>query len=207
MYDFLVETYETERVKVLGVWSEFRDEDLPVRPRLGDPRGRSVREQMVHQCVSENLWFINMLGIDVGALPLPTTESRLEFMKRYAEDSGKRLAALRTKDDGWWESETKFFDVQRSRAWVIVRRIAHTSHHRGQQLAMLRMLGRDLHSNYGPTADTGGLMQDHAPTIYAYPSLNELFDGEAAGGKKTPLPGAAGKAVTERPEKKLNDEH
>ena len=202
MYDFLVETYETERVKVLGVWSEFRDEDLPVRPRLGDPRGRSVREQMVHQCMSENLWFINMLGIDVGAPPLPTTESRLEFMKRYAEDSGKRLAALRTKDDGWWESETKFFDVQRSRAWVMVRRIAHTSHHRGQQLAMLRMLGRDLHSNYGPTADTGGLMQDHAPTIYAYSSLNELFDGEAAGGKKTPLPGAAGKAVTERPEKK-----
>jgi uncharacterized damage-inducible protein DinB len=202
MYDFLVETYETEHVKVLGVWSEFRDEDLPVRPRLGDPRGRSVREQMVHQCVSENLWFINMLGIDVGAPPLPTTESRLEFMKRYAEDSGKRLAALRAKGDGWWESETKFFDVQRSRAWVMVRRIAHTSHHRGQQLAMLRMLGRDLHSNYGPTADTGGLMQDHAPTIYAYPSLNELFDGEAAGGKKTPLPGAAGKAVTERPEKK-----
>ena len=201
-YYFLVETYETERVKVIGVWSEFRDEDLPVRPRSGDPRGRSVREQMVHQCVSENLWFINMLGIDVGAPPLPTTESRLEFMKRYAEDSGKRLAALRAKGDRWWESETKFFDVQRSRAWVMVRRIAHTSHHRGQQLAMLRMLGRDLHSNYGPTADTGGLMQDHAPTIYAYASLNELFDGEAAGGKKTPLPGTAGKAVTERPEKK-----
>ncbi len=201
-YDFLLETYETERVKVVGVWSEFRDEDLPVRPRAEDPRGRSVHEQMVHQCVSENLWFINMLGIDVGAPPLPTTETRLEFMKRYDEDGGKRLAALLTKDDGWWQSETKFFDVQRSRAWVMVRRIAHTSHHRGQQLAMLRMLGRDLHSNYGPTADTGGLMQDHAPTIYAYPNLNELFDGEAAGGKKTPLPGAAGKAVTERPEKK-----
>ena len=68
-YDFLVETYETERMKVVSVWSEFRDEDLPVRPRVGDPRGRSVQEQMVHQCVSENLWFINMLGIDVGAPP------------------------------------------------------------------------------------------------------------------------------------------
>jgi uncharacterized damage-inducible protein DinB len=201
-YDFLVETYETERVKVVSVWSEFRDEDLPVRPRAGDQRGRSVHEQMVHQCMSENLWFINMLRIDVGAPPLPTIETRLEFMRRYAEDSGKRLAALRAKDDGWWESETKFFDVLRSRAWVMVRRIAHTSHHRGQQLAMLRMLGRDLHSNYGPTADTGGLMQNHAPTIYGYPSLNELFDGEAAGGKKTPLPGAAGKDMTERPEKK-----
>jgi hypothetical protein len=69
-------------------------------------------------------------------------------------------------------------------------------------MAMLRMLGRDLHSNYGPTADTGGLMQNHAPTIYSYPSLKMLFDGEAAGGAKTPLPGAAGKAVTERPDKK-----
>src|SRR5947208_10799502 len=44
-YDFLVETYETERIKVLSVWSEFRDEDLPVRPRAGDPRGRSLRDR------------------------------------------------------------------------------------------------------------------------------------------------------------------
>jgi uncharacterized damage-inducible protein DinB len=62
---------------------------------------------------------------------------------------------------------TSFFDVKRSRAWVMTRRLTHTSHHRGQQMAMLRMIGRDLHSNYGPTADTGGLMQNHAPTIYA----------------------------------------
>src|SRR5437899_8527989 len=110
-------------------------------------------------------------------------------MKRDAEEGGKPLAELRAKNDGWWEPETKFFDVQRSRAWVMVRRIAHTAHHRGQQMAMLRMLGRDLHSNYGPTADTGGLMQNQAPTIYGYASLNELFDGEADGGAKTPLPG------------------
>lgn len=199
-YDFLVETYETERIKVLSVWSEFRDEDLPVRPRAGDPRGRSVREQMVHQCVSENLWFLNMLGIDVGAPPLPKTETRLEFIQRYAEDSGKRLAALRTKDESWWESQTKFFDVQRSRAWVMVRRIAHTAHHRGQQMAMLRMLGRDLHSNYGPTADTGGLMQNHAPTIYAYDSVENLIMSELARGAKRNLPGGGGKAVTERPD-------
>ena len=111
-----------------------------------------------------------------------------------------RLKALRQKEEGWWERETKFFDVQRSRAWVMVRRIAHTAHHRGQQMAMLRMLGRDLHSNYGPTADTGGLMQNHAPTIYAYPSFEALVAGEAAGGAKKPLPGGGGKAVTERPD-------
>jgi uncharacterized damage-inducible protein DinB len=198
-YEFLVETYETERVKVVSVWSEFKDEDLPIRPRQGDPRGRSVREQMVHQCVSEDLWFRTMLGIDIGAPPLPTVETRLEFMKRYAEASGKRLAALRSRDDGWWEGETTFFDVKRSRAWVMTRRLTHTSHHRGQQMAVLRMLGRDLHSNYGPTADTGGLMQNHAPTIYAYPNLEALLQSEAAGGAKAALPQPDARPVTERP--------
>ena len=198
-YDFLIETYETERIKVISVWSEFKDADLPVRPRSGDPRGRSVHEQMVHQCVSEDLWFRNMLGIDVGAPPLPRSETRLEFMKRYAEDSGKRLAALQGKNESWWEEQTTFFSVQRSRAWVVTRRMNHTSHHRGQLMAMLRMLGRDLHSNYGPTADTGGLMQNHAPTIYAYDSLAALLKGESQGGAKTPLPGSGANPVTERP--------
>ena len=194
-YAFLVETYTSERVKVVSVWSEFRDEDLRVRPRAGDPRGRSVLEQMVHQCVSEDLWFRNLLGIDVGAPPLPSSETRLEFMKRYAEDSGARLAALQSKDEAWWEAEVNFFEVQRSRAWVMVRRMTHTSHHRGQLMAMLRMLGRDVHSNYGPTADTGGLMQYRAPTIYAYGGWEELL----AEGAKAMLPGSEGKPVTERP--------
>ena len=64
---------------------------------------------------------------------------------------------------------------------------------------MLRMLGRDLHSTYGPTADTGGLMLNHAPTIYGYPSLDALLDGEARGGAKVALPGTGGKTVSERP--------
>jgi len=196
-YAFLVETYETERIKIVSVWSEFTDQDLVVRPRSSDPRGRSVLEQMVHQCMSEDLWFRNMLGIDVGAPPLPKQETRIDFIERYVEDSGKRLAVLHAKDEQWWEEEVKFFDVERSRAWVMVRRVAHTSHHRGQLMAMLRMLGREIHSNYGPTADTGGLMANHAPTIYAYRSLEKLLTGVRA----TKLPGGGGKAVTERPER------
>src|SRR5215475_5767787 len=195
-YEFLTETYATERVKVVSVWSEFRDEDLAVRPNATDSRGRSVHEQMVHQCVSEDLWFRNMLGIDVGAPPLPKPETRTEFIRQYVHDSGKRLAALQSKDDPWWEAEAQFFDVRRSRAWIMVRRIAHTSHHRGQLMAMLRMLGREVHSNYGPTADTGGLMASRAPTIYAYRSLDELLQGR----EKQSLPEASGKAVTERPD-------
>jgi uncharacterized damage-inducible protein DinB len=201
-YDFLIDSYGTERLKVLSVWSEFRDDDLPVRPRPDDARGRSVHEHMVHQCVSEDTWFRNMLGIDVAAPPLPERETRLEFMKRYADDSGNRLQRLRQTDDAWWESATAFFDVQRSKAWVMTRRLTHTSHHRGQQMAMLRMLGREVHSNYGPTADTGGLLQHHAPTVYAYANLDALIQGESAGGAKAILPAiaaTAGRAVTERP--------
>lgn len=199
-YDFLVDSYETERIKVISVWSEFKDEDLLVRPKRDDPRGRSVREQMVHQCVSEDIWFRKMLGIDVNAPPLPQPETRIAFIKQYAADSARRLEILRRTEERWWEETTPFFDVQRSRAWVMTRRLTHTSHHRGQQMAMLRMLGRELHSNYGPTADTGGLMQNGAQTIYAYDNLEALLAGEDRGGAKSVLPGAQGKSLTERPD-------
>src|SRR5258707_12273242 len=106
---------------------------------------------------------------------------------------------MQARDETWWESETTFLGVKRPAAWVMTRRIAHTAHHRGQQMAMLRMLGRDLHSNYGPTADTGGLMQNHAPTIYAYAGIEALLQGESGGGAKADLPGPPSGAVTERP--------
>jgi uncharacterized damage-inducible protein DinB len=199
-YEFLIESYDTERLKVLSVWSEFLDDDLPVRPRPDDPRGRSVHEHMVHQCVSEDNWFRNMLGIAVGAPPLPERETRLDFISRYADDSGRRLERLRATDEDWWEATVPFFDVRRSRAWIVTRRLTHTSHHRGQQMAMLRTLGRALHSNYGPTADTGGLAQNEAPTIYAYSSIEGLLDGERRGGAKSALPRLAESVgLTERP--------
>ncbi len=198
-YRFIVDTYETERIKVLSVWSMFKDDELSARPHPEDVRGRSVQEQMVHQCVSENFWFKKILGVDVGAPPLPETETRIEFIRRYAQDSARRMDELCDKDEAWWEQEVQFFDVSRSRAWIMVRRIAHTAHHRGQQTAMLRMLKHDLHSTFGPTSDTGGLMQDHAPTIYPYPDEEALLNGEAAGGRKTILPGAGDTPPTERP--------
>lgn len=200
-YNFLIDTYETERIKTLSTWSMFKDEDLRIRPRPGDRRGRNFHEHMVHQCLSENLWFCNMLGIDVGAPPLPEKEIRLEFIRRYAEDSGKRLATLKTRQKPWWEEIVPFFDVKRSRAWIMTRRIAHTAHHRGQLIIMLRLFGREIYSTYGPSADTGGLMQNNALTIYPYPSIEALIEGESAGGKaKTPLPGPGDKPCTERPD-------
>jgi hypothetical protein len=106
-YEFLIETYETERVKVVSAWSMFTDQDLPIRPHPTDNRGRSFHEHMVHQCVSEDFWFRTMLDIDVGAPPLPKEETRFEFMRQYAEDSGKRLAALREKDETWWKERRR----------------------------------------------------------------------------------------------------
>src|SRR5260370_2190116 len=93
-YDFLAETYATERMKVLSVWGEFRDDDLPFRPRPDDSRGRSVREQMIHQCVSEDLWFRTMLAIDAAAPPLPLAESRTESINPYPQYTRKRPPQL-----------------------------------------------------------------------------------------------------------------
>ena len=111
-YQFLLDTYETERLKVVSVWSFFRDAELSVRPHPTDTRGRSVLEQMIHQCISEDNWFKNFFGIDVGAPPLPATQDRRGFITRYWEDSGRRLAALRARDEAFWEQEVPFFDVR-----------------------------------------------------------------------------------------------
>lgn len=199
-YDFLINTYETERLKTLSVWSTFEDDDLAVRPQPLDKRDRNGLEHMVHQCLSENRWFCNMLGIDVGAPPLPDPETRLEFLKRYAEDSAKRLAALKQKEKAWWEVEVPFFDVARTRAWVMVRRIAHTAHHRAEQGMLLRMLGRANYSVYGPSVDSGCLAEHGAVTVYPYPDIDALLAGEAAGGRKAKLPGPGEKPCTERPQ-------
>ncbi len=198
-YQFLVDTYQTEILKVVSVWGMFDDEDMTKRPHASDQRGRSFLEHMVHQCVSEDFWFRTMLGIQVTDNPLPEKETRLDFIKCYAEDATKRHRILLTKPDDWWEEMTHFFEVMRSRAWVMTRRLTHTSHHRGQQMTLLRMLNRDLHSNYGPTADTGGLMQDNAPVIYAYPDLDTLIEEETAQRRKSFLPGPGSKPLTERP--------
>ncbi len=199
-YEFLVDTYKTEIVKVLGVWSMFDDIDLRRRPRNDDPRGRNLLEHMIHQNVSEDIWFKTMLGIQVTENPLPAEETRLAFMHAYARNSGLRVAVLGAKDEAWWEEEAAFFDVRRTRLWVMTRRLTHTAHHRGQQTAMLRMFKHDLHSTYGPTADTGGLMVQHAPTIYAYPNQGLLLDEEGRDRRKAPLPRPLAHPVTERPD-------
>jgi uncharacterized damage-inducible protein DinB len=193
---FLAESYDTERLKTLSVWSAFRDEDL--RFRCAE-RARTPLEHMVHQCVSEDTWLRTMLGLEVPFAMLPHQESRLAFMLHYAAASTARLARLAAMPPEWWTGSTRFFDVERSRAWVFVRRIAHNAHHRGQLTVLLRLLARPVYSTYGPSADTGGLFVDRAPTIYRYESVEALLAAETAGGEWPPLPGPGAKPVTERP--------
>lgn len=176
-YAFLVDTYATEILKVLSVWSMATDHDLDTRPRAGDPRGRTLREQMIHQCQSENGWFTGMLGIAAPGDVLPSDTTRLGFLRHYAAVAEFRRAALATQDVAWWETEVAFFEARRPRTWIMVRRIAHSAHHRGQQTTLLRMLGRGLHSTYGPTADTGGLAKDKPPVVYAYDDVATLLAG------------------------------
>ena len=195
-FAFLADTYETERLKTLTVWSQFRDADLEFRP---EPRARSVREQMVHQCVSEDAWFTKMLGLPVSVSALPAEETRLAFLDHYAEVSSQRLAGVRAQSDSWFGEETTFFNVPRSRAWVLVRRIAHSAHHRGQLTTYHRLLNHDLYSTYGPTADTGGLPANGASVIYRYESVEDLLENEKTGGANPALPGSGEKPATERP--------
>lgn len=197
---FLVETYAAERLKTVSVWSMFEDADLDVRPHPRLARDRTPREHMVHQCLSEEKWFTSMFGIDTGAPPLPSPETRLSFIEHYARMSGVRAARLADKDGAWWDTNVAFFDTTHSRAWIMVRRIAHTAHHRAEQTTLLRLLGRQVHSVYGPSIDTGGLPANGAPTIYAYADIPSLIEGERRGGGKSPLPGPGAQPSTERPD-------
>jgi uncharacterized damage-inducible protein DinB len=193
---FFTETYDTERLKTLAVWSAFRDDDL--RFRCAE-RARTPLEHMVHQCVSEDTWMRTMLGIELARPVLPPEETRLAFMRHYAAASAERGARLAAMPGEWWTGTTRFFDVERTRAWVFLRRIAHSAHHRGQLTVLLRLLGRPLYSTYGPTADSGGLFANQAPTVYRYGSVEALLAAEERGGDWPALPGPGEKPPTERP--------
>ena len=199
-YDFLVESYRTERLKTLSVWSQIPDARMTFRP---EPRARTPLEHMVHQCVSEDTWMRTMLGVTVSLPALPQQETRPAFLQHYAAASGERLAQIESQPDAWFEADTAFFDVKRSKAWVLTRRLTHSAHHRGQLTVYLRLWGQALYSTYGPTADTGGLFQNKAPVIYRYASVDDLLEGEASGGENPPLPGPGANSPTERPDRSL----
>ena len=104
-YDFLVDTYRTERLKTLSVWSQIPDAQMRFRP---EPRARTPLEHMVHQCMSEDAWMKSMLGITVSRAVLPAQETRLAFLEHYAAVSEERLASLAGKSERWFEETASF---------------------------------------------------------------------------------------------------
>jgi uncharacterized damage-inducible protein DinB len=151
-YGFLLETYETETLKTIGIWCAFPEEALTFLP---SPKSRTVLEQMEHQLHSEGHWMATMFGIDTGSLD-PAEKTKAGYITKYRADAARRLEILRTKPDSWWRESVTFFDVRRPRSWIFVRRLNHSTHHRGQLIVYLRVLGLPVPSVYGPTADTSG---------------------------------------------------
>src|SRR5436190_2342315 len=184
-YAFLLDTYRTERLKTLGVWRQIPKERL--RQRM-EPRARSPLDHLIHQCQSEYKWMVDILDVRVPRPPLPMVESIEAFIEHYGLSASDRLEVLGHQPEAWFEEEVAFFDVRRSRAWVLTRRFTHTAHHRGQLLAALRAWGVALYSTYGPTADTGGLPGNGAVVIYR---------GDDAVSPELPGPGSL--PPTERP--------
>jgi len=194
-YDFLVETYRTERLKTLSVWSQVPDDRMGFRP---ERRARTPLEHMVHQCLSEDAWMGPMLGLAATRAALPAEETRLSFLQHYAAVSAERLSLLESQTDAWFEELAVFFGAPRTRAWILVRRFTHSAHHRGQLTAYVRGWGDALYSTYGPTADTGGLPRNDARVIYRYASVEDLLAKEGDGGDRPPLPGPGALPPTER---------
>jgi uncharacterized damage-inducible protein DinB len=150
-FDFLLDAYETEVLKTTGIWLAFPEGSLTFRPA---PKSRSVLEQMEHQVQSEGRWMATMLGIDTGD-PNPAEKTCRGYVEQYRGDALRRLEILRSKPENWWRETAPFFDVPRSHAWIFLRRLNHSTHHRGQLIVYLRILGLRVPSVYGPTADTG----------------------------------------------------
>jgi uncharacterized damage-inducible protein DinB len=184
-FDFLVDSYRTERLKILSLWAQVPADQMTFRP---EPRARTPLEHMVHQCLSEDAWMTNMLGVPSTAPALPAEETRDAFVAHYGAVSAARAEHLSTQSAEWFAAPVRFFDVERARAWVLTRRMTHSAHHRGQLTVYFRLWGQALYSTYGPTADTGGLAKNGATVVYF------TLDAPPA-----PLPGPGDAPVSERP--------
>lgn len=183
-FDFLVDSYRTERLKILSLWAQVPPDRMTFRP---EPRARSPLEHMVHQCLSEDAWMTNMLGVSTGTPALPAEETRDAFIAHYDAVSAARVDVLAAQPAEWFAAPVRFFDVDRSRAWVLTRRMTHSAHHRGQLTVYFRLWGLPLYSTYGPTADTGGLAKNGATVVYFTPHA-----------PAAPLPGPGDAPVSER---------
>jgi uncharacterized damage-inducible protein DinB len=151
-FQHLLDTYASESNKVISTWRELREADLDFKPH---PRSSSVREILKHQLLSERRFFGEFLGTPEPPpeLVLPAQLTLEAISARFVQLARPRLEFFAQQDEAWWMTEVPFFEVQRQRIWIFWRRVLHTAHHRTQLTVYLRLLGREVPSTYGPTAD------------------------------------------------------
>jgi uncharacterized damage-inducible protein DinB len=147
----VVDTYESETQKTISVWRRFEDSNLSYRPH---ERSSSVAEIMKHELLSQRRFFAEFLGFpEPPAAEVLPSESVANFAERLAEHAKVRLQGLAEQREAWWTEVVPFFDVTRERAWIVLRRILHTAHHRTQLTVYLRLLGKPVPAVYGPSKD------------------------------------------------------
>lgn len=164
----LVETYASETSKTASVWTELADAQLEFRAHS---RSSSVRQILVHQLLSERRFFAEFVGLAEPAvdtlLPPGEAPSVAAYVARLVELAAPRLAPMAEAGESFWLEEVPFFDVRRSRVWVVWRRILHTAHHRAQVGVCLRLLEDRVPATYGPTADVTWSGADPTTTLDA----------------------------------------
>jgi uncharacterized damage-inducible protein DinB len=148
----MLDAYASEANKVVSTWREFTDADLNYKPH---PRSSSVYDILKHQLLSERRFFGQFLGTPEPAADqvLPAVLELASAQSRFVELALRRLEFFANQTDAWWLEVAPFFDVRRERIWIFWRRVLHTAHHRTQLTVYLRILGRNVPSTYGPTAD------------------------------------------------------
>ena len=165
-FQCLLDTYVSETNKVASVWKEFNLAELRFKPH---PRSSSVLEIMKHQLLSERRFFGEFLGTEEPApiQVLPPQETPGDFASRLVELAVPRVDFFAKCKESWWLEKVRFFDVERERIWIFWRRVLHTAHHRTQLTVYLRLMGKEVPSTYGPTADVSWEGADPTQSIEA----------------------------------------
>jgi uncharacterized damage-inducible protein DinB len=152
LFQHLLDTYVSETNKVAATWKHFTDADLGYKPH---ERSSTVGAILRHQLLSERRFFGEFLRTPEPAPDkvLPEIVTVASAIDRYLELARARLDFFAAQTQEWWMQVAPFFDVERQHIWIFWRRVLHTAHHRTQLTVFLRLLGREVPSTYGPTAD------------------------------------------------------
>jgi uncharacterized damage-inducible protein DinB len=166
VFQHLLNTYASETNKTISVWREFSAALMTFRPH---PRSSTVEDIFKHQLLSERRFFGEFLGLPEPPAEQVQPQGRTpeDYTNRLRELALPRLSFLAGQTREWWLEVVPFFDVERERIWIFWRRVLHTAHHRTQLTVYLRLLGKNVPSTYGPTADVTWEGADPTRTVEA----------------------------------------